>query len=74
MGYSYPGFGLRTKIDFSRQVYQNCDTTAEMSGSTELQQTVLINKSGTSSTYNFNFTSTSANQHCFFYGFRPRFN
>ena len=52
MGYDYPGFGLRTKVDFSRQIYQNCDTTAEMSGSSRLQQTVLINKSGDSSTYN----------------------
>jgi len=71
MGYSYPGFGLRTKIDFSRQVYQNCDTTAEMSGSSRLQQTVLINKSGTSSTYNFNFTSTSANTAVFSMGIDP---
>ena len=71
MGYSYPGFGLRTKIDFSRQVYQNCDTTAEMSGSSRLQQTVLINKSGTSSTYNFNFTSTSANTAVFSMGLDP---
>ena len=71
MGYSYPGFGLRTKIDFSRQVYQNCDTTAEMSGSSRLQQNVLINKSGTSSTYNFNFTSTSANTAVFSMGIDP---
>ena len=71
MGYSYPGFGLRTKIDFSRQVYQNCDTTAEMSGSSRLQQNVLISKSGDSSTYNFNFTSTSANTAVFSMGLDP---
>jgi len=71
MGYDYPGYGLRTKIDFSRQVYQNCDTIAEMSGSSRLQQNVLINKSGTSSTYNFNFTSTSANTAVFSMGMNP---
>ena len=71
MGYDYPGFGLRTKVDFSRQIYQNCDTTAEMSGSSRLQQTVLINKSGDSSTYNFNFTSTSANTAVFSMGLDP---
>jgi len=71
MGYDYPGYGLRTKVDFSRQVYQNCDTTAEMSGSSRLQQNVLINKSGTSSTYNFNFTSTSANTAVFSMGLDP---
>ena len=71
MGYDYPGYGLRTKIDFSRQVYQNCDTIAEMSGSSRLQQNVLINKSGTSSTYNFNFTSTSANTAVFSMGTNP---
>ncbi len=71
MGYDYPGYGLRTKIDFSRQVYQNCDTIAEMSGSSRLQQNVLINKSGTSSTYNFNFTSTSANTAVFSIGMNP---
>ena len=71
MGYDYPGYGLRTKVDFSRQVYQNCDTTAEMSGSIRLQQNVLINKSGTSSTYNFNFTSTSADTAVFSMGLDP---
>ena len=71
MGYDYPGYGLRTKIDFSRQVYQNCDTTAEISGSSRLQQNVLINKSGTSSTYNFNFTSTSAKTAVFSMGVDP---
>lgn len=71
MGYDYPGYGLRTKVDFSRQVYQNCDTIAEMSGSTRLQQNVLINKSGTSSTYNFNFTSTSADTAVFSMGLDP---
>jgi len=71
MGYDYPGYGLRTKIDFSRQVYQNCDTIAEMSGSSRLQQNVLISKSGTSSTYNFNFTSTSANTAVFSMGMNP---
>lgn len=71
MGYDYPGYGLRTKIDFSRQVYQNCDAIAEMSGSSRLQQNVLISKSGTSSTYNFNFTSTSANTAVFSMGMNP---
>ena len=72
MGYSYPGFGLRTKIDFSRQVYQNCDTTAEMSGNGRLQQTVLINKSGTS--LPIILILRQHHNKPFFYGFRPRFN
>jgi hypothetical protein len=71
MGYNYPGYGLRTKVDFSRQIYQNCDTTAEMSGSSRLQQSVYVSKSGTSSTYNFNFTSTSANTAVFSMGLDP---
>ena len=71
MGYNYPGFGLRTKIDFSRQVYQNCDTTADLSGTTQIKQDLFINKSGTSSTYNFNFTSTSASTAVFSMGIDP---
>jgi hypothetical protein len=71
MGYNYPGYGLRTKADFSRQIYQNCNTTAEMSGSSKLQQNVFIGLSGISSTYNFNFTSTSANTAVFSMGVDP---
>jgi len=71
MGYKYPGHGLRTKADFSRQIYQNCNTTAEMSGSSKLQQNVFIGLSGISSTYNFNFTSTSANTAVFSMGVDP---
>lgn len=71
MGYKYPGHGLRTKADFSRQIYQNCNTTAEMSGSSKLQQNVFIGLSGISSTYNFNFTSTSANTAVFSMGVGP---
>lgn len=71
MGYNYPGYGLRTKVDFSRQVYQNCDTTAEMSGNSKFQQSVFIDKSGTTSTYNFNFTSTSAHTAVFSMGVDP---
>ena len=71
MGYDYPGYGLRTKVDFSRQVYQNCDTTAEMSGSSRLQQSVYVSKSADTSTYNFNFTSTSADTAVFSMGIEP---
>lgn len=71
MGYKYPGYGLRTKVDFSRQVYQNCGTTAELSGSTIMQEKLFVNLSGTSSTYNFNFTSTSANTAVFSMGLDP---
>ena len=71
MGYNYPGYGLRTKTDFSRQVYQNCATISELSGSTKMQQDLYVNLSGTSSTYNFNFTSTSANTAVFSMGIDP---
>lgn len=61
MGYIYPGYGLRTKIDFSRQVYQNCNSYAHLSGHTIMDQTLQVMSSGYTGIYNFNFVSTSAN-------------
>ena len=55
MGYKYPGYGLRTKADYSRQLYQNCDTTARFSGSTEMDQSLFVNLSADTTTYNFSF-------------------
>ena len=71
MGYNYPGYGLRTKADYSRQLYQNCDTTAQFSGSTKLDQSLCVNLSSDTTTYNFNLTSTSASTAVFSIGLEP---
>ncbi len=71
MGYNYPGYGLRTKADYSRQLYQNCDTTAQFSGSTKLHQSLCVNLSSDTTTYNFNLTSTSASTAVFSIGLEP---
>lgn len=71
MGYKYPGYGLRTKADYSRQLYQNCDTTARFSGSTELDQSLYVNLSANTTNYNFNLTSTSASTAVFSIGLAP---
>lgn len=57
MGYVYPGSGLRTKVDLSRQVYQNCETTAHFSGSTMLDQNLSVYLSG--DTYGFYVSGTT---------------
>jgi len=71
MGYKYPGYGLRTKADYSRQLYQNCDTTARFSGSTEMDQSLFVNLSADTTTYNFSLTSTSASTAVFAMGLTP---
>tara|TARA_R100001591_G_scaffold82666_1_gene89360 strand:+ start:9222 stop:10100 length:879 start_codon:yes stop_codon:yes gene_type:complete len=71
MGYNYPGYGLRTKADYSRQLYQNCDTTAQFSGSTKFDQSLCVNLSSDTTTYNFNLTSTSASTAVFSIGLEP---
>ena len=71
MGYKYPGYGLRTKADYSRQLYQNCDSTACFSGSTEMGQNLFVNLSADTSNYNFSLTSTSASTAVFAVGLTP---
>tara|TARA_R110002051_G_scaffold57285_3_gene106114 strand:- start:986 stop:1864 length:879 start_codon:yes stop_codon:yes gene_type:complete len=68
MGYNYPGYGLRTKADLSRQIYQNCDTIAHFSGCTKMDQCLYVNLSADTPTYNFTLTSTSASTAVFAIG------
>ena len=59
MGYDYTGQqGLRTKADFSRQIYQNRCTTATMSGSTNLCDNLRVGWYS-ADTYNFNVSATT---------------
>ncbi len=71
MGYNYPGYGLRTKADYSRQLYQNCGTTARLSGSTEIKESLFVNLSAGTNTHNFNLTSTSASTAVLSIGLKP---
>ena len=59
MGYDYTGQkGLRTKADFSRQIYQNRCTTATMSGSTNIGDNLRANWYS-ANTYNFTVSATT---------------
>ena len=58
MGYTYSGSGFRTKIDLSRQIYQNCDTYATFSGSTTFGDNIAASYlSG--NTWNFSVTAST---------------
>jgi len=64
MGYTGPG--LRTRPDFSRQIYQSCSTYAHLSGSTRMDQSLQVWLSGacttfSAGTYGFTVTGTSGN-------------
>ena len=59
MGYNYTGQqGLRTKADFSRQIYQNACTIATMSGSTNICDNLRVNWYS-ADTYNFTVSGTT---------------
>jgi len=59
MGYDYTGQqGLRTKADFSRQIYQNTCTIATMSGSTNMCDNLRVGWYS-ANTYNFNVSATT---------------
>tara|TARA_R110000824_G_scaffold74599_4_gene189534 strand:+ start:4307 stop:5182 length:876 start_codon:yes stop_codon:yes gene_type:complete len=59
MGYNYTGEqGLRTKADFSRQIYQNTCTTATMSGSTNMCDNLRVGWYS-ANTYNFTVSATT---------------
>ena len=59
MGYDYLGqSGLRTRADFSRQIYQNRCTTATMSGSTNVGDNLRANWYS-ADTYNFTVSATT---------------
>ena len=59
MGYDYTGQqGLRTKADFSRQIYQNTCTIATMSGSTNMCDNLRVGWYS-ANTYNFTVSATT---------------
>ena len=59
MGYDYLGqSGLRTRADFSRQIYQNRCSTATMSGSTNVGDNLRANWYS-ADTYNFTVSATT---------------
>ena len=62
MGYTGPG--LRTRPDFSRQIYQPCNSTARLSGSTIIDHSLQVMLSGSCSSI-FSTGSTLGGQYLF---------
>ena len=60
MGYPYTGTGFRTRADLTRQIYQRCETTATLSGSSDWGDNLRVNYCGSGDTYNFSVSATSA--------------
>lgn len=74
MGYDYLGqSGLRTRTDFSRQIYQNRCTTATMSGSTNIGDNLRANWYS-ADTYNFTVSATTGSTVVFALNQQPNLN